>query len=529
LTAGHVDTVVVGSGFGGAVTACRLAAAGRSVCVLERGRRWTAPDFPRSIGAVADAFWDEQRSYGFLEYLAFRRFDVIQGAGVGGGSLHYFNVNLPAPTSVFENPAWPMALRQADLEPFYDAATTMLGSSPIAPPAGRALPLRTTAFTTAARRAGYEPERVPIAVHTGPATDVLPGMSRQPCTYCGNCLFGCNDGAKNTLDRNYLALAERDGCDVRPLHRVDRITPIDDGAARYEVGFTVLPDVPGATVSHGTVRARDVVVAAGALGSSELLLRCRDETKTLPGLGAALGSRFSLNGELLFAFTDRLADRADPGIGPPITARVTRTSGDTTVTIEDLGLPDSLMWFLEGAVPPRFHRLRRVAALVSAYLGRAHGRGVPSVRLDAVLSGDRTTRAMPYLGMGNDSSDGTMRLDRGQLDVSWSPRRNRAMYRLMEDTLADLSASAGGRYTPSFLGRWPLRRSLTAHPLGGCPMGDDPTTSVVDDLGRVHGHPGLFVIDGSIIPTALAVNPSLTIAAIAERSVAAMIAPDATA
>jgi cholesterol oxidase len=151
------------------------------------------------------------------------------------------------------------------------------------------------------------------------------------------------------------------------------------------------------------------------------------------------------------------------------------------------------------------------------------------VRLDAVLSGDRTTRAMPYLGMGNDSSDGTMRLHRGELDVSWSPRRNRDMYRLMERTLADISTSAGGRYEPSFLGRWPLRRSLTAHPLGGCPMGDDPSTSVVDDLGRVHGHPGMHVIDGSIIPTALAVNPSLTIAALAERSVAAMIAADSPA
>ena len=124
-----IDVVIVGSGFGGAVTACRLAAAGRSVCVLERGRRWSAPDFPRSAGQVAEAFWDEGRSHGFLEYLAFRRFDVIQGAGVGGGSLHYFNVNLPAPPTVLAGPAWPAVFGRVSLDPFYDIGPGRAGVS----------------------------------------------------------------------------------------------------------------------------------------------------------------------------------------------------------------------------------------------------------------------------------------------------------------------------------------------------------------------------------------------------------------
>ncbi len=511
-----IDVVIVGSGFGGAVTACRLAAAGRSVCVLERGRRWSAPDFPRSAGQVAEAFWDEGRSHGFLEYLAFRRFDVIQGAGVGGGSLHYFNVNLPAPPTVLAGPAWPAVFGRVSLDPFYDTARAVLGSAPLQPPEGRALPDRTSAFLAAGRRAGYRPELVPIAVHTG---------SERPCTYCGSCLFGCNDNAKNTLDRNYLALAERDGAEVRPLHVVDGIVPLADGG--YEVRYRRLPDDPGAPAERGTIQARQVIVAAGALGSTELLLRSRQQLGAHGGLGSPLGTRFSLNGEFLFAYARDVPGPVSPGLGPPITARITATSGELMVTVEDLGVPDSLLWYLEGAMPQPFARLRRLAAVARDYVLRTTGRsGVPAgVGLSSLVSSSRTARAMPYLGMGTDSSDGAITLRNGALDVRWRPRSNRDLYRLMDRTMRDVSEGAGGRYSTSVLARWPLRKILTAHPLGGCPMGDNPRTSVVDDRGQVHGHAGLFVIDGSIVPTALAVNPSLTIAALAERAAAAMVHP----
>jgi cholesterol oxidase len=522
-----IDAVVIGSGFGGAVVACRLAAAGRSVCVLERGRRWSAPEFPRSIGQASEAFWDEQRSYGFLEYLAFPRFDVIQGAGVGGGSLHYFNVNLPAPTPVFRSPAWPEVLRQTSLDPFYAAASEMLGSATLAPPAGRKMPPRTAAFMAAGRRAGLRPELVPIAVHTTDDVRHADGSYQSACTYCGNCLFGCNEHAKNTLDRNYLAVAERHGADVRPLHVVESIAPrAHEG---YVVRFRKLPDEAGGVPERGEIDARHVVVAAGSLGSTELLLRCRDQHRTLDKLGPALGSRFSLNGELLFASARGVTTAADPGLGPPITARVTATSGDTIVTVQDLGVPDSLLWFLEGAAPPPWQRLRDMLAMAAAYARRSHGHGVAGIRLQALLAGGRTARTIPYLGMGTDSSDGVMRLDDGALTIAWNRHRNREMYRLLDRTMSDISQAAGGQYSRSPLSRWPLRKVLTAHPLGGCPMGDDPRTSVVDDRGKVHGYEGLFIVDGSIIPSALAVNPSLTIAALAERSAASMLDPAADA
>jgi cholesterol oxidase len=240
-----------------------------------------------------------------------------------------------------------------------------------------------------------------------------------------------------------------------------------------------------------------------------------------------LGTRFSINGEFLFAYTRDIPSRVDTGIGPPITARVTVTEGDLIATVEDLGLPDSLLWFLEGAVPPPFTRIKQVGAALVDYVRRSRRVTAASgvgVRLDALVATPRTAHMLPYLGMGTDSSDGTISLENGDLAVDWSLRRNRELYSLMRKALTDLSGAAGGRYVSSFLSHWPLRKLLTAHPLGGCPMGDDPTTSVVDEWGQVHGHAGLHVVDGSIIPSALAVNPSLTIAALAERAATALVA-----
>lgn len=530
-TTGSYDVVVIGSGFGGAVTACRLAEAGRSVLVLERGRRWAGSEFPRAVGQVAaDAFWEDGRSHGFLEYAAFRQLDVILGAGVGGGSLHYFNVNLRAEERIFANPAWPTAITRSALDPYYDRALATLESETLRPPVGRtALPERTSAFLAASRAAGYPTDQVPIAVHTGPArTDPRTGLPQNPCTYCGNCLFGCDIRAKNTLDTNYLAIAEgRHGAEIRPLALVDTIRPAPGGG--YDVAYRRLdPTDPHRPGTPESVQGRVVVVAAGTLGSTRLLLTCRDRARTLPGLPAALGHRFSLNGEMLFAFAYRTRARTDPGLGPPITARATVHTRDHLITVEDLGLPDSLLWYLEGAMPPAIGRLRGLAALAVGYARQTFGNGSRtsrmSLELDAIVSAGRTPHMIPFLGMGTDSSDGRMSLAGDGLEIEWDTAANRGLYKEMDAVMAAISKAAGGRFAPSFLYRWPMRKILTAHPLGGCAMGDDPARSVVNDAGETWSYPGLYVVDGSIIPSALAVNPSLTIAALAERAADRLVA-----
>jgi cholesterol oxidase len=519
------DVVVVGSGFGGAVMACRLAEAGRSVAVLERGRRWESADFPRALGQVAsEAFWEEGRSHGFLEYAAFRKLDVILGAGVGGGSLHYFNVNLRADERIFADPRWPQAVTRASLEQYYDRALEMLESQPLRPPHGLdALPERSSVFLGASRAAGFDTDEVPLAVYLdAPRTNPVTGLDQNPCVYCGNCLFGCDIRAKNTLDSNYLALAEsRHGATIRPLALVDGITPSAGGG--YDVSFRRLDeDDPRSPGISDSLHATKVVVAAGTLGSGRLLLSCRDAKKSLPALSPALGQHFSLNGELLFAFAHRTSERTDPGLGPPITARATVHTTDHVITVEDLGLPDSLLWYLEGALPPARGRVRGMAQLVASYARRTLGIGSRtsslSLELDSVMSGARTPRTIPFLGMGTDSSDGRLSLDDGELEIEWNARRNRGLYREMTGVMASISEAAGGKFSNSFLYRWPMRKILTAHPLGGCAMGDDPNRSVVKDTGETWAYPGLYVVDGSIVPTALAVNPSLTIAALAERA-----------
>jgi cholesterol oxidase len=524
------DVIVIGSGFGGAVTAARLAQAGRSVCVLERGRRWDKREFPRSLGQVKSAMWRDNESYGFIEYKVFKRIDVIQGAGVGGGSLHYFNVHLRAPKEILERPEWPALIKRDRMEPYYDLAQDMLDSKPLEPRLPRfPLPKRTEAFAAAAAAAGRSAERVPIAVYTGPpAPNRHSGVMQEPCDYAGDCLLGCRSHSKNTLDLTYLPMGEiKYGLEIFPLHAVDKIEPTSSG---YRVQFTRLdPGAPGRG-ERGTVSAKQVVVAAGSLGSTQLLLKCRDQHKTLPKLPARLGHRFSGNGDMLFAGTLG-ADRAvEPGEGPSITigADFSRKGSKHRVYIEDLGFPNPFLWLLEGTLPSTSRTwglVRSAGSYLGAMLGR-HSKAGSRIGFesDNLFAGNRTEHFLPYLGMGTDAGDGVMSLDRqGEIDLHWDPAASMEMFHEMEQGFQELSRGAGGHYLKSFLWGWPMQRLLTAHPLGGCAMSDAPETGVVNDRGEVWGHPGLYVVDGAMIPGALSVNPSMTITALAERAAQWMI------
>lgn len=515
------DAVVIGSGFGGAITAFRLAQAGQRVAVLEQGRRWSPDAFPRTVGQTGEAFWaDTAQRSGFLEYRAFKNIDVIQGVGVGGGSLHYFNVGLRAPARVLAR--WPRPLGRDQLDPYYDLVQARLESRPLTPPPGRALPPRTQAFLAAARGAGATPGLTQIAVHTDGERRNRAGIAQAACTYCGNCMLGCQAQSKNTLDITYIAEAERTyGAEVFPLHRVEAIRPAN-GSEGYDVDFEVLTSDRRATGETGTVHGRRVVIAAGTLGTSELLLRCRDRLRTLPRLSRALGRRFSGNGDFLFAGAIGTRAAMDPAYGPSITAVADCSTEEHSIHIEDLGYPDPMLWFLEGALPPGRNRLVAYARLALRYLRRSLGLGGRSSRISDgigdLLRGGRTNHFLPYLGMGSDAADGVLALRDDAIDVRWSHRASRDMFRQMEAAMRRISAQTGGEYVTSFLWRWPWRKLVTAHPLGGCAMADSEADGVVNHAGEVWKYPGLFVTDGASIPSALSVNPSLTIGAVAERA-----------
>lgn len=511
------EVVVIGSGFGGAITACRLAQAGRSVCILERGKRWGRKDFPRTTGQVAHAFWN-YKDFGLLDYRAFKRIDVIQASGVGGGSLVYFNVHIRTPKEIFEQPQWPLGVKRDRLDPFYDKAKDMLEAKPLCPPAELDMPNRTTSFFSAAQAAGKKAELVDIAVYTGPEKINRAGVLQSGCVYCGNCMLGCHVHAKNTLDLNYIPLAEKNGAEVYPLHLVEKIEPLAEKKG-YRVHFKHFHPENNGEYELGSVVGRKVIISAGSLGSTEILLRSRDVHHTLPDLSKMLGERFSGNGDFLLAGAFEANRQIDPGSGPSITAITGWSTPKNRIYIEDLGFPDPFLWYLEGALPtPR--RLLNLKLAFKKYLWRALGLSRASAFTDGaekLFSGGVTPRFLPFLGMGTDAADGKLKLSDKNIDIEWNTRRSREMFDEMEEGLKKLSRGIGGRYVPSILWRWPLRKLLTAHPLGGCVMSDEPDKGVVNEFGEVWNYPNLYVADGSIIPTALSVNPSATISALAER------------
>ncbi len=315
------------------------------------------------------------------------------------------------------------------------------------------------------------------------------------------CVVGCDVGAKNTLDTSYLALAERHGADVGTLTEAVLVAPGPDGRG-YRVRLREHA-LDGSSTERDVVADR-VFVAAGALGSTELLLRSRDQHRTLPGLPAALGHGYSGNGDFLAFGLGTDVDLA-PSSGPTITgASVVRAQGlgrEQWFVLEDGGFPAALAGLVEALHPSR------LPASVASRLGSAR---------------PETDRTAVLLVMGRDRADGRIDLQGGRLRVRWDTIRNDPLYAAEQGAARDLVRELGGRLasTPT----WQLmRQPVTVHNLGGCRMSDEPATGVTDARGQVHGYPGLYVVDGAALPGATGANPSLTIAALAERCVEAAI------
>jgi cholesterol oxidase len=557
------DAIIVGSGFGGSVCAAQLAAAGLAVVVLERGAPYPPGAFARTPREMRTNFWDPDAGlHGLFEIWSFAQVNAIVSAGLGGGSLIYANVLLEKPPETFADrvlpdgtlTSWPVD--HPALEPHYAAVLDVLRPERLPATEPYASIPKATEFARAARAAGLDVDHPPLAIRFADAAGrTEPGIPLPPdgnlhdrprvtCRLLGACDVGCNEGAKNSLDMTYLTEAKRHGARIRTLCEAVAVHSNPAPAGGWRVRYV---QHAGARAGHRpdlldptgeidrTITAPVVVIAAGALGSTRLLLGHR---AALPGLSPQLGRRFSTNGDMItFARDCRTTPggrgpRRDlsPSLGPVITTSARGSVDGHDVWLQDAGGPDFSEWGWQAPEVPgdllgllRRMLLRRAAEAI----GGSRRRTRVSADVAAAFGTARSSAAMlPLLSMGIDVPGGRLSLDGDVLNLDWDPHGDsRGYFDAAEATARSTAAQLGGHLAPRFgLAR---ARAMTVHPLGGCPMGRDREHGVVDDHGEVFSadglHRGLFVADGSVMPGPVGPNPSLTIAAVAHRFSARMI------
>ena len=528
-----VDVVVIGSGFGGSVAALRAAEKGHRVLVLEAGRRFEDSDFARTSWDVRRFLWAPRLGcYGVQRVHRLPDVVILAGAGVGGGSLNYANTLYRPSRPFYEDPQWrDVADWERELAPHFDTASRMLGvvTNRCDGPVERAM-------QDAAEDLGVGESfrRTPVGVFFGPPGETVDdpyfggaGPRRTGCTECGNCMVGCRVGAKNTLVKNYLALAEGLGVEIRPMRTVTRLgvvpgTDAGDGSGSVH---RVLHERTGPLGGRDrqVVTARRVVVAAGTWGTQTLLHAMREEGE-LPRLSDRLGHLTRTNSEaLLGVMTEHAPREADLTRGVAITTSF-HVDADTHVENCRYGKGSNAMGLLNilevpgGTGRPRWLEFVRMVARDPRPLLRM----VPLTRRwsERVVVGlvmqsrDNSLRVSGKRRFGRPSL--TSAQGHGEPNPTFIPAGRAAM-----DALAARISAATGEYTVAG-GSWPevLDVPMTAHFLGGVPIGSSPERGVLDGYQRVWGHPGISVLDGSAISANLGVNPSLTITAQAERAMA---------
>jgi cholesterol oxidase len=538
------DAVVIGSGYGGAIAASTLARAQRSdgskpsVCLLERGREFPVGTFPKTMGEAAGEFQlnagGEQHGKQDALYWFHAGMDaaVFHGCGLGGTSLINAGVALRPEPRVFEDPRWPRDfVRDRDgLEGGFQHAIAML--RPAAYPGSPTLP-KDNALQSSAERLGTADEiyAPPISV----TFEELPegmnhvGVAQKPCNGCGECIAGCNVGAKNTLAMNYLPDARNHGAEIFCRARVTRLQRAERG---WRIYYQPVHHERDAFLGEELfVSAGIVILAAGVVGSSEILLRSK-----YAGLGASdrIGQQISGNGDLLgFAVggpdsvnavgTNKPgADLSSPP-GPCITLVVDRRAR----------LPLANAHVLQNGVIPG-PLAAFMPALFGAFAGAPHGApGKPWERLRSAIAGAAAeaverphaiANTQTLLAMSHDDRPGTLSLEGEHAHLTWTVANGSASS--LHEELARAVSATGARYVAASPTERPFPYQVTVHPLGGCAMSDDARTGVTNHKGQVfsdsHGsdvYRSLYVIDGSVVPCSLGVNPYLTIAAIAERNV----------
>ena len=556
----HFDAVVVGSGFGGSVTAYRLAEAGHGVCLLERGKPFPPNSFPRSPLGMKRQFWDPSEGlHGMFNLWSFDNIDAIVASGLGGGSLIYANVLLRKDEDWFvrEQPGngswkdgyeyWPVT--RSDLDPHYDRVERMMNVQKYPldqDPYDKTL--KTLAFRDAAEKLGLDWRLVNLAVTFAndgdpptvgePIKEQRPnihGATRLTCKLTGECDLGCNHGSKNSLDYTYITAAWHAGADIRTRHEVRSLQPRDGGG--YEVEY-VIHDAESegkktdtSRLDRHTISCDRLILAAGTLGTTYLLLKNR---AAFPNLSPMLGQRFGGNGDLLtFArncMTEvdgkKVPNVLDSAHAPVITSAIRVADaldstggerGQRGFYLEDAGQPEFVSWMLQMIdTPSSLLEQRRNLPKIMRGLFTHQDSDVGGEISELLGDCSESSGFLPLLGMGRDVPEGTMSLRDGGLAIDWKKNgSSKEYFERVRDVSRDVAEELGGTFLDNPI--WLLSRVVTVHALGGCQMGRDEREGVVDAWGRVYNHPGLHIADGSVMPGPVGANPSLTIAGLADR------------
>jgi len=519
------DWIVIGSGFGGSVAALRLAEKGYSVCVLECGRRFSDDDFAKSTWNLRRYFWSPRLGLrGVLRLTFFKDVFVASGSGVGGGSLGYANTLYRARPAFFRDPQWAeLADWESEIHPHYDVAERMLGvtdyegmgpADELLREYGEEIGVGETFANTRVGVFFGEPGKEVGDPYFGGE-----GPARAGCQRCGSCMVGCRYNAKNTLVKNYLWFAERLGVEIVPERQVTEVRPL--GAADGSEGYEVTSVRSGAWVrtERQTMTAKGVVVAAGALGTNQLLANCR-RSGALSRLSDRVGHVVRTNSESVQAVTAP-DDNRDFAKSVAITSSI-YPDPDTHIEVVTYGRGGDAMSRLFTAMTGEGTRLTRPLHWIAAMLRHP----LRAARL--LWPGKWSRRTVILLVM--QTTDTAMRLipkrrlfGRGvRLQTEQDPERPNPTFLPAAEKATLWFADRIGGIPQSGTTESTLNIPTTAHILGGAVIGPDPERGVVDADNRVYGYEHLLVCDGAAIPANPGVNPSLTITAVAEHAMSAV-------
>ena len=518
------DWIVVGSGFGGSVSALRLSEKGYSVAVLECGKRFADKDFPKSTWDLRRYFYAPRLGLkGIFRLTQFKDVAVVSGSGVGGGSLGYANTLYVPGKEFFEDPQWAgLADWETELAPHYAEAQRMLGVVVHADDDPADQLLRELGEHLGV---GETYRKTPVGVYLDNPGQTVPdpyfggeGPDRTGCMRCGRCMVGCPHGAKNTLVKNYLHLAERRGAKVEAERTVTEVRPLG-GAADGAEGYAVTSERSGLFPGRGrrTVTARGVIFAAGPLGTNKLMQRCR-LGGALPRISNRLGELVRTNSEMILAVT------VPEDYPDDLTKRVAITSSiypdphthiETVTYGHDGDSMSTLYTLLVGDGTKLTRPLKLLGQIVRhpvdfAKIMRPKGWSRRTIIVLVMQTLDNAIALRPKRKRNGDV----------RLTTEQDPAKPNPTFIPVANEAAEWLAKRTGGIAQSSFSEAAFNVPNTAHILGGAVIGSSPEDGVVDARQRVFGYENLLVCDGSAVPANVGVNPSLTITALAEHAMA---------